>query len=173
MRGALLLTAAKTPYRRAGLAFPVGVPLTVAILSLTVQQLRLLLEDPQITVMVGQDIGTYVIVPELKAELSDDDLQAFIDAAPPVEIEPAVPLPVGPEQELAELRQTADETAAALRRANEEIVQLQDAGKDSAAALAAALADVEARNARIAELEADLAKAAKPVAAKPKDKSAD
>jgi hypothetical protein len=160
MRGALLLTAAKTPYRRAGLAFPVGMPLTVAILSLTVIQLRQLIADPQVTVMVGQDNGAFILIPELDREATDAQLQDFIDAAPPVEIEAFPAGPTGPEEELADLRQRLDDASAALNQANARIETLQDADKASAAALATAQADNEALGTRIAELEAKLAEAA-------------
>lgn len=161
MRGALLLTAAKTPYRRAGLAFPVGMPLTVPILSLGVGQLRQLLEDPQVTVMAGQDNGAYVVAPELTAAVSDDDLQAFIDAAPAVDVDAIPVAPAGPEVELAAIRQRADETSMALMHANDQIVALQDAAKASAAVLADTQAHNEALAARIAELEAKLEEATK------------
>ena len=165
MRGALLLTAAKTPYRRAGLAFPIGMPLTVAIRSLTVVQLRQLLADPQVTVMVGQDNGAFLLVPELTAAATDAQLQAFIDAAPPVEIEAIPAGPIGPEEELAELRLRLADAAVALNQANSQIETLQDAAKASAAALAAAQSDGEAMGARIGELEAKLAEASKATAA--------
>lgn len=157
MYGALLLTAAKTPYRRAGLAFPVGMPLTVAIRALDAGRLRQLLTDPAVTVLIGQDNGAFTLLPaDFKDvdKVSDADLQTFIDAMPEVEVEAIAATPDGPEAELAELRQRLADMQAALAQANGRIEALIDADKQSAAALASAQADRESLITRVAELEA-------------------
>ncbi|MEC7933937.1 MAG: hypothetical protein VX218_16835, partial [Pseudomonadota bacterium] len=104
-------------------------------------------------------------VPELTAAATDAQLQAFIDAAPPIEIEAIPAGPIGPEEELAELRLRLADAAVALNQANSQIETLQDAAKASAAELAAAQSDGEAMGARIGELEAKLAEASKAPAA--------
>ncbi|WIA55480.1 hypothetical protein N6H05_20995 [Sphingobium sp. WTD-1] len=154
MNGALLLTAARTPYRRAGLSFPVGAPLTVAILALGVGQLRQLLEDPAVTVMVGQDNGQFMVVPELTAEVTDEQLQAFIDAAPGVELEAIPPAPVDASQDVGSLRHMLDERSAALGVANDQLVIAQDQVRRLTGDLAAARDDLEGATSQVAALQA-------------------
>ncbi len=176
MLGALMLTAARTPYRRAGFAFPVGAPVIAVLAGMMVAQLRLLLQDPQVTVLVGQDNGAWRPFEDPDgdwvATAPDDVLQDIIDAAPPIDVESFPTAPAGPEQELAELRQRLDDATAALGQANAQIEQLQGAARASASAVAEAQSDIEARDARIAELESQIAGAPPPAAAKAKARSA-
>lgn len=182
MRGALMLSAASTPYRRAGFAFAKGVPLMTAIASLAVIQLRQLLEDPAITVLVGQDNGQYVVVPKFDGDMTDEELQSFIDQAPPVEI--GEPAPVANEElGLLELQREFALRTQALTSMSDQLADQQQANRtltsdltvarDDIAAKAGRITDLEAQLAaaqadgalftkRIAELEDDLAKAAKP-----------
>ncbi len=154
MNGALLLTAARTPYRRAGLSFPVGAPLTVAILALGVGQLRQLLADPAITVMVGQDNGQFMVVPELTAEVTDEQLQAFIDAAPAIELEAIPKAPIDPGQDVGNLRQLLDQRSAALGVANDQLLAAQDQVRELTDGLAIARADLEGAQDQVAALQA-------------------
>ncbi|WP_303763501.1 hypothetical protein [Sphingobium yanoikuyae] len=154
MRGALLLTAARTPYRRAGLSFPVGAPLTIAILALGVTQLRQLLADPAITVMVGQDNGQFLTVPELTADVTDELLQAFIDDAPAVELEAVAQAPIDPTEDIAGLRQMLDQRSAALGVANDQLLAAQDEVRGLAADLASVRADLDGAKGQIAALQA-------------------
>jgi hypothetical protein len=190
MRGALYLTAARTPYRRGGLAFPAGTPLTVAILALTVLQLRQLISDPLISILVGQDDGRFVSLPELDSA-SDAQLQTFIDTAPPVEIEGLeTGAPAGRsdlEQELLDVRQALADVNGQLSSTQGEIVTLRQANatlaqertdahaaaQDVIAQHQGTLNELETAQARIVGLEADLAKAKKPATGRDKSTSAD
>lgn len=155
MRGALMLSAASTPYRRAGFAFAKGVPLMTAIASLAVIQLRQLLADPAITVLVGQDNGQYVVAPDVNAALTDDQLQAFIDQAPPVEI--GEPAPVATEElGLLELQREFALRTQALASMGDELADQQQANRTLTSDLAAARDDVAAKAGRITDLEAEL-----------------
>ena len=186
MRGALYITSGRTPYRRGGLSFPVASPLTIAIASLAAVQLQQLVTDPLITVMVGQDDGRFIRVPELNGA-SLAELQAFIDAAPEVEIEAAqaasAEQPSGLQAELDDVRKaledvngqlsSAQSELSSLRQANIALVQDRDSALGQVSTLQAAHrqlgADLDAaekaasdRKARIAELESELAEAKKP-----------
>ena len=176
MRGALYLTAARTPYRRGGLAFPAGTPLTVAIQALTAVQLGQLIGDPLISVLVGQDDGRFVAVPEL-ADMDEGELQAFINAAPVVEIEAVAEVDGGkPSQLQAELddaRQALGEINVQLTSAQGEVALLRQERDKSVGQvatlttanqqMAADLDAAEKANAeyqtRIGDLEANLANA--------------
>ncbi|MFB0874574.1 MULTISPECIES: hypothetical protein [unclassified Sphingobium] len=85
MRGAVSLQSARAPYRRGGVAFTGTTAVILAIAALDGAGLLRLLDDPVITVLFGQDDGSFAAHPEL-GELSIEELQAFIDMAPLVDV---------------------------------------------------------------------------------------
>lgn len=129
MLGALMLSAARTPYRRAGLAFPIGAPLTVAALALTAIQLRQLLDDPAISVLVGQEAGGFIPASAEMAAASVEELQDWIDAQPAVELA-GVEVPPSPQVEAAALRRTVEQIGAELKQAQDRLADAEKAGRD-------------------------------------------
>lgn len=156
-----MLSAARTPYRRAGLAFPIGAPLTVAALALTALQLRQLLDDPAISVLVGQEAGGFVPASAEMEAASVDELQDWIDAQPAVELA-GVEVPPSPEVEAAALRRTVEQIGAELKQAQDRLADAEKAGRDLAAdnarlkdELAAALSAAQGDIDRTAQALAD------------------
>jgi hypothetical protein len=210
MRGLLRIASARTPFRRAGLAWPTAAPVEVHITELDGERLLRLIRDPVLTIQMSDENGKFQPLPPLDKDATAAQFQRTIDHyaddAPPV----AIPPVIADAAELERLTQVdaawhADQkllhdqgfqTLDALTTAwaadrmalNDKTAEFETAQADNARLLVTiaefqkAVADLnaqrEARTAeletmgqRVADLESQLAAAAKPVATKAKAKA--
>ena len=82
MRGLLQIASARAPYRRAGLAWASRAVITVAMGTLDGERLKQLIGDRVLTIKVGQDDGSFKLMPREIEALNADELQMLIDSAP-------------------------------------------------------------------------------------------
>jgi hypothetical protein len=171
MRGLLSIASARAPYRRAGLAWATREPQKVAIRDLDGQRFKALLDDPVLSIKIGDLDGTFVHMPDLKG-LDIDRLQMLIDSAPEVE-SPAPGAPIastvealnGAEGELEQVRVDLDKTREQLAGAEDcikardhDIVDLREQLKKSAEAVSASEAAAAEARTKLTEAEAEIAK---------------
>lgn len=176
MRGTLRITSDRSPFRRAGLAWPTREPVELHISALDGARLRALLGDPALTVQIADTAGEFRALPRLDKDMTAGTLQLMIDnfaadAPPPP---PAEAAPIDPSvvdaivaaagvpidavaDRIGQINGDLEAARAALAVANEQIAELQSARSDLQALLDAAQADNATLLKRIADLQDVLA----------------
>lgn len=120
MRGQIRIASQRSPYRRAGLAWATREAHSLDIRELDGPRLLALLEDPVLTLSLGQEDATFKPFPALDETVTAEKLQGIIDALaaelPPMGADAHAPAPAAGwvEQQLLEAQASSDRQAAAL-----------------------------------------------------------
>lgn len=93
MRGDLSIASARSPYRRAGLAWPTLSPVELHITALDGARLLRLMSDPVLTIRIDDGNGNLNILPSPPEAVAVEDAQQLIDSFAdfaPEAVEPAL-----------------------------------------------------------------------------------
>jgi hypothetical protein len=117
MRGELQISAARSPFRRAGLAWSTPEPVLVDIRALDGARLLALVKEPVLTVKIGQEDGSFKPFPALDETVTIAVMQEMIDdlaaQLPPIGAD-AAPAAASLEQQLIDAKESSDRQAGVL-----------------------------------------------------------
>ena len=151
MRGQLRISSARSPYLRAGLAWPTTAPVELHISVLDGERFLRLVKDPVLTIQMSDEDGKFALLPAIDDDLTVDVAQMMIDKlaefAPAPDATEATDVPSPDEVKL--LREIEAAWHADQRHLHDQGFQTLDA---LTSAWAVDRATTNAKDARIAEL---------------------